>query len=90
MLESPTLASPPSPRKAREKARVKSGAVLTSRTEAATEVKDRLVIQVAKCTPSATPEATSSAPARGGSVGQERRADPAANGTSSSEAMKMR
>ena len=46
-----------SPSTRREKARVKRGAVFTSRTEAATDVKDRLAIQVAKCRPRATPDA---------------------------------
>src|SRR5688500_4782874 len=52
-----TAGATASPSTRREKARVKRGAVLTSRTEAATEVKDRLAIQVAKCRPRATPEA---------------------------------
>ena len=79
-----------SPRKAREKPSVKSGVVFTSRTEAATDVKDRLAIQVAKWTPRATPDATSSARVRPDRAGHERRADAAANGARSSEARPMR
>src|SRR5213593_1607316 len=72
-----TQGATPSPRKTRKKARVKSGVVLTRRTEAATEVKDRLAIQVAKWTPRATPEASISARARVGSRGHDMRAAPA-------------
>src|SRR2546425_2389525 len=63
-----------SPRKAREKVRVKSGVVFTSSTDAATDVKERLAIQVAKCRPSATPDARRRARGRGDSAGQDRRA----------------
>src|SRR5207245_10144545 len=65
-----------SPRKAREKARVKSGVVFTSSTEAATDVKERLAIQVAKCRPSATPEARRRASGREDSAGKDRRGGP--------------
>jgi hypothetical protein len=79
-----------SPRNARENARVKRGVVFTRSTDAATEVKDRLAIQVAKWTPSATPEATRSARARPGSAGHERAADAAAKGARRVEARKIR
>jgi hypothetical protein len=69
---------------------VKSGAVFTRSTDAATDVKDRLAIQVAKWTPRATPEATRRARARADSPGQERWADPTAKGARSREAKKIR
>ncbi len=64
--------------------------MLTSSTEAATEVCDRLAIQVAKWSASATPEATSSSRGREASVGTDRRASAQAKGDSSSEAIAMR
>ncbi len=77
-------------RKSRDSTIAKSGAVLTSSTEAATDVCERLAIQVAKWSASATPEAASNRRARGPSVGHERRAPAAANGASSSAAIVMR
>src|SRR6187397_1084125 len=56
-MATPTAGATVSRSTRREKARVNSGAVFTSRTETATDVKDRLAIQVAKWTPRATPEA---------------------------------
>src|SRR2546427_8803354 len=74
-----------SPRKAREKARVNSGVVFTSSTEAATDVKDRLAIQVAKWTPRAMPDARRRARGREDSAGQDRRAGRAGGGGGESE-----
>ncbi len=79
-----------SPRKTRDITVAKSGAVLTSKTEAATEVCDRLAIQVAKCSASATPAATSSRWLRRSSAGQERRASPQAKGSRITHAIDMR
>ena len=69
---------------------MKSGVVFTSSTEAATDVKDRLAIQVAKWTPRATPEASRRARGREGSAGQDRRAERPAKGAMRSEARKIR
>ena len=81
----------PSPRKTRDSTIAKSGAVLTSSTEAATEVCDRLAIQVAKWSASATPEATSSSRGRAVQASARlRRAGPGRRGDSSSEAIAMR
>src|SRR2546426_2320813 len=79
-----------SPRKALEKVRVNSGVVFTSSTDAATDVKERLAIQVAKCRPSATPDARRRARGRGDSAGQDRRAGRAAEGARRGEARKNR
>ena len=64
--------------------------MFTSSTEEATEVYDRLAIQVAKCSARATPEAASSRRRPGASAGQERRASPQAKGARISEAIAMR
>ena len=64
--------------------------MFTSSTDAATEVYERLAIQVAKWSARATPAATSSSRGRGASVGQERRASPQAKGARISEAIAMR
>ena len=73
-----------------EKPSVNSGAVLTSRTEAATEVNERLAIQVAKCRPSERPEASSTARWRPAMAGHARASEGAAKGATTSEARKMR
>ena len=77
-------------RKTRDITTAKSGAVFTSSTEAATEVCERLAIQVAKWSASATPEATSSRRVRGVTAGNERRVSPQAKGARTSAAIAMR
>src|SRR5437773_338683 len=69
-----------------EKPSVNSGAVLTSRTEAATDVYDRLAIHVAKCRPSDRPEASSTARWRPARAGHARQSEEAEKGATTREA----
>src|SRR5260221_1634405 len=77
-------------RKAQEKPTAKRGAVFTSRTEAATEVYDRLATQVAKCTARAAPETSIVTRRRGDRFVHEDPTPPTAKGAMQTAARPIR
>src|SRR6185295_782307 len=85
-----TTAEARSWRKTQEKPTAKRGAVFTSRTEAATEVYERLATQVAKCMARAAPETSSTTRRRGERLLHEDRTSPTANGATHRAARPIR